>query len=222
MLIQIYQKYLTQRTSEGNIEKSLVVAPIVPVTNNNNNLRNKLKINDNVFIYGMHQANRHGLFNSMCLEAYKKIENNNNFFLMLGGESTYRTHAKNLGIKNIKFIEETGVTENIHAFLNTLTVYTHSRADGEVCSSSLTEALYHKLPILSHPAANMGHFEHIEGNGLLTGSVDEYAAEMLKLETDKDYYENISENAFNKYQNKYNYKILEQKYIDLVKDIIYN
>lgn len=220
ILICNWQANLWQQGG-GDINKCIVLAPIIPVPpKTTENLREFLGIPEDVFVFGMHQGNRGGLFHHMCLSAYKKIESNKNYFVMLGGNEDYRNYAQQLGIKNIKFIDATGDIDLIHKFLNTLNVFTHSRADGEVCSSAIIEALYHSLPVLSHPAGNMGHLEQIQGNGLVTSSVDEYATEMLKLQDNKDYYTEISINAYKKYDEKYNFKLLKQQYIDVYQGIL--
>jgi len=205
----------------GDSSKSVIIPPLVPVPLETvANMRAHLGIPEDVFVYGMHQDSRSGIFHPMCLNAYKKIESNKNFFVMLGGGREYREYAQQIGISNIKFLDATGDTNTIHTFLNTLNVFTHSRADGEVCSSAIIEALYHKLPVLSHPAGNMGHLEQIQGNGLVTSSVDEYAAEMLKLQENKDYYIEISAHAHQKYEKKYSFNTLKQQYLDVYQNII--
>jgi hypothetical protein len=207
----------------GDPNKMVILPPIIPVPEKTTtNLRTLLNIPEDVFVFGMHQGARGGLFSPNCLAAYKKIESNKNFFIMLGGEDRYRHYAHELGIKNIKFIESTSNVNYIHSFLNTLNVFAHSRADGEVCSSAIIEALYHGLPVLSHPAGNMGHAEQIVGNGLITSSIDEYANEMLKLQTTSAYYEEISNKALEKYNTVYEYNKLKQKYIDLYQNILQN
>ena len=166
----------------GDSSKMVTIAPLIQINSTTNNFRKKFNLANDTFVFGMHQRNGTGLFHPIALESYKKIESNKNYFIILGGEQQYRQYAQNLGIKNIKFLDESGDPEIIHTFLNTLNVFTHRRSDGEVCSSALIEALYHGLPILSHFAGNMGHFDQIKGNGLVTDSVDEYSAEMFRLQ----------------------------------------
>jgi hypothetical protein len=207
----------------GDSSRMEVLAPLIPVPEKNNlNLRAELGIPEDIFVYGMHQSILNSTVSNNCLAAYKRIESNKNYFLLLGGGEDYKKHAHSLGIKNIKFLNSTSDVSYIHKFLNTLNVFTHSRSDGEVCSSALIEALYHGLPIISHPAGNMGHAEQIEGNGLLTPSIEEYSNEMLKLQTNLNYYEEISNRALEKYNTVYEYNKLKQQYIDLYQEVLQN
>ena len=115
--------------------------------------------------------------------------------------------TEDLGIKNIHFIKFASLMENIHDFISGIDVYTHARADGEVCSASIIEAMYHGKPVITHPAENMGHMEQIDGCGKMAYSVNEYAEEMRLLKDNKNYYTEKSEKTLIKYKKQYSYYI---------------
>jgi glycosyltransferase involved in cell wall biosynthesis len=141
---------------------------------------------------------------------------------MLGGSLRYKKQAEMLGIKNIKFIPTSSDLYIIHKFLNTLDVYSHGRADGEQCSSSIIEGLSHHLPIISHFAPSMGQFEQIRDAGVVVRNSEEYACEMKKLIVDCDYKKIKSNNAKKIYETTYNVKSIMDEYIKLYKEIISN
>lgn len=137
----------------------------------------------------------------------------------MGGDPQYQAYVQERKLKNVLFVNSSSSVENIHKFLNTLNVFAHSRLDGEVCSACIIEALSHGLPVLSHPALNMGHVEQIGSCGIVTDSVDVYAKELQKLESSKDYYQEKSSLALQQYGDRYDYKKVEKQVIDLYNDI---
>lgn len=204
--------------SSGGDYKKVVIIPTVvyiPEKMPTDNLRSALGIPEDAFVYGFHQGARAGMFNPTSLNAYAKISNKNNYFIVMGADPQYRVYAHELGLKNIFFINSSSKLDNIHKFLNTINVFAHSRSDGEVCSACMIEALSHGLPILSHPALNMGHVEQIGNCGIITDSIEDYAKELQKLEQNTDYYKEKSFNALENYNKKFEYKMLEQRIIDL-------
>jgi glycosyltransferase involved in cell wall biosynthesis len=184
-------------------------------------LRKQLNIDEDVFIYGMHQGNREDIFSDIPLQAYKQIENKKTLFLMLGGAQKYRNQAQQLNIKNIKFLDFNGDSKYINDFVYTLDVFSHGRFDGEVCSAAIIEALYHGKPIISHPAINNGHFEQIDGCGFIAHSIDEYSKKMQLFFDNKHIYDILSMNSLLKYNNVYSFEKSIDKYINLYKEIVY-
>ena len=200
-------------TSGGDLKKAVVIPTVVRVPENmpTDNLRSDLGIPAEAFVYGFHQGARRDMFNSTSLDAFNKIQSKNNYFIIMGGDPAYRSYVYEKNIQNVIFINSCARVNDIHRFLNTLNVFAHSRADGEVCSASIIEALCHGLPVLSHPAINMGHVEQIGDCGIVTDSTEEYAAELLALEQSKTYYEEKSGIALQQYKAKYDYKLVEQQ-----------
>jgi glycosyltransferase involved in cell wall biosynthesis len=200
----------------GNIRKVEIVPSIVKVPEKRSSkIREKLNIPEDAFIYGFHQASRPDIYSHISIQAYSTIENQNTHFILLGGCAKHIELAQRLGIKNIHFIKFTSSVESIHDFISGIDVYTHSRSDGEVCSASIIEAMYHGKPVISHPGLNMGHLEQISDCGKMTYSIEEYSKEMKMLKDNKDYYLEKSEKTLTKYKNKYDYKIIEKDIINI-------
>lgn len=178
--------------------------------------RKRHSIPDDAFVYGLHQAK--GVGSLVALQAFSRIQKSNTYYAILGGSETHRQYCQNNNIKNVIFLDHTSSVDEIHDFLDGIDVYAHCRIDGEVCSASITEAMYHKKPIISFigDGSNLGHVEQIEDCGKMTYSVDEYEKEMIALQN-KNYYEEMSSKVFEKYNSTYSYKIVEQKFLELIK-----
>lgn len=189
----------------GNLSKAIIIPTLVdiPPFDLKYNLRSKLSIPEDAFVFGFHQANREDIFSSVSLCAYKIIQNKNTHFILLGGGQKHRAFAIDNGLKNIHFLDFSSDEKFVHYFLNSINVFAHARRDGEVCSAAIIEALYHGLPIISHPALHMGHLEQIENCGKVCYSIEEYAREMFLIRNNKDYHEFLSSNCRYKYNNMY-------------------
>ncbi|MHA2053427.1 MAG: FkbM family methyltransferase [Candidatus Hodarchaeales archaeon] len=161
----------------------------------------------NKFIYGFHQRDSEHISSTIPLEAYKEIESDDTAFLLLGGSHIHIDKAKELKLKNFYHIPHSGDSKVIHKFLNTLDVYSHGRRDGETFGTVFVEAMYHKKPCLSHKAPANGHVEIVGNAGKVveSGDVSSYSSEMLRLKTDKTYYQNLSNIGYERYKNIYSY-----------------
>jgi glycosyltransferase involved in cell wall biosynthesis len=202
----------------GNIKKAEIIPSIVKVPRKRpSSIRQILNIPEDAFVYGLHQGNRDDIFSPNALLAYAKVQNPNNYYLMMGGCKAHRDMAQQLKLKNIKFVDFCNETEVIHDFIAALDVYAHARSDGEVCSAAIIEAMYHGKPVITHPALNMGHLEQVEGCGKVAHTLDEYANEMLLLENSPDYYKEKSEKTLNRYEEKYNYVKVEEDMVRFYK-----
>ena len=174
-------------------------------------------------VFGFHQRNDRNIFSEIPLAAYKKIENSNTHFILLGGSDKHREQARALEISNITFLDYTSDTSRIYSFLTTLDVYAHGRKDGEVNSTAMAEALHFGLPIISHTSdIHNGHVECISNAGVVVNTVDEYAEVIHKLQNDTDYLTTLSENAKVRFNEKYDLqtqiKLIEDLYTSVVKD----
>jgi len=206
--------------SGGNANRMVVIPTIVYVPEKQkSSLRQRLGIPENAFVYGLHQRNDEGIFSPVCLWAYSQVQSEDTYFLLLGGSSKHRQLAQELNLKNIIFLDFAAGVETIHEFLGSLDVYTHARSDGEVCSAAIIEAMYHGLPVVTHPAQNMGHAEQIEGCGRMCWSVQEYIEEMQKLKNEKSYFLDMKQATLNAYYHKYCYKKIENWYLEIYKNI---
>ena len=204
----------------GDTNKLIVIPVVVEAPSKKpSTIKKKLNIPEDVFVYGFHQRNSEDIFSSLSLDAYKQIENDNNFFLLLGGSLKHREHARKLNIKNIKFIEHNPDLEFIHNFLSGLNVYTHARSDGEICSLSIIEALSNSLPVITHPAGNMGQIEQVAGCGFVEENSTNYANRMKAFENDKNFYTDYVLKAKNKYEQFYSYEKVKSDILNLFSQI---
>lgn len=206
----------------GNIKKAVIIPNLVFVPKKRKStLRAKLGIPEDAFVYGFHQRNDPSIFSPVSLYAYSLISNKNNHFIVLGGSHFHRQEAKKLNLINIHFMNFSSSHDVIHDFLSSIDVFAHSRVDGEVCSVSMIEAMYHGKPIITHPGSvSMGHLEQIEGCGCMAYSVEDYAEEMRTIENNKSYYNELVERTLNKYNQDYSYEKVKNKIVDLYESII--
>lgn len=183
-----------------------------------NNFREQLGLN-NKFVYGFHQRNTEDLFSEVPLLAYKKIQNNDTAFVLLGGSNKYKKQAEELDLINFINLEHTGNESIIHSFLETIDVFTHGRNDGETFGAVFTEAMYHKKPCISHKAQCNGHIEVIGFGGKVfeRHDIDGYSQEMLKFKNDKTYYNKISTYGSNHYLLNYSIETQIEKIIQIIK-----
>lgn len=184
--------------------------------------RQELRLENN-FVFGFHQRNDDAIFSDIPLRAYKEVENDNNAFVLLGGGKKYKEQAKELGIKNIYFLPHTGDVNKIHSFLQILDVYAHGRRDGELNSTAIAEAMYYGKPIISHISdAFNGHVECIGNAGTVANSVEEYVNCLKKIEADKVFYSEVSNNALKQFNRLYAYEPQMQNIIDIYRDALNN
>jgi len=207
---------------QGGNEKTLKIIPLCreEINKNNDDLRKSLNLQKK-FIFGFHQREDDTIFSEIPLKAYKKIADNLNYFLLLGGSKKYSEQAKDLNIKNFLQLKSTSNLKNIYKFLNTLDVFTHGRKYGETMGLVLIEAMRFGLPVLSHKAKSNAQIEVIGNAGSVFAkkNIFSYANKMKKLQKNKHYYEVLSTSALQRYENCYSTQSILKKYDDLVNEI---
>ena len=204
----------------GGDPSRVVIIPVpVEIVGSSESYREEFGWEDK-FVFGMHQRDDYNIFSPMPLEAYDEIESDDTAFLILGGSSNYRKQAKDLRLKNVRFLDTTSNISLIHKFLNTLDVYAHGRSDGEQCSSAIIEGLSHSLPMISHTAPSMGQLEQIGNAGKVVNNYSEYADVMRSMIDDKKYYGECVINASKRYNEVYNVKAIIERYCELYREVI--
>ena len=203
----------------GDPSRAVIIPVPVEIVGSDESYREEFGWEDK-FVFGMHQRDDYNIFSPMPLEAYDEIESDDTAFLILGGSSNYRKQAKDLGLKNVRFLDTTSNISLIHKFLNTLDVYAHGRSDGEQCSSSIIEGLSHSLPMISHTAPSMGQLEQIGDAGDVVDDYIEYAEVMISMMKDRQYYNDCVNNASKRYQEIYNVESIIKKFSDLYKEVV--
>ena len=203
----------------GDSSRAVIIPVPVEIVGSDESYREEFGWEDK-FVFGMHQRDDYNIFSPMPLEAYDEIESDDTAFLILGGSSNYRKQAKDLRLKNVRFLDTTSNISLIHKFLNTLDVYAHGRSDGEQCSSAIIEGLSHSLPMISHTAPSMGQLEQIGNAGKVVNNYSEYADVMRSMIDDKKYYGECVINASKRYNEVYNVKAIIERYCELYREVI--
>lgn len=209
----------------GNASKVVVIPAFAEEVDVDGDYREQLGISKDDFVFGLHQRDSDNIYSPIPLAAFNELKRRhpNIKFVLLGGSDKYK--AQDEGDGSVYFLPFSSDLKNIHKFLNTLDVYTHGRADGEVCSAAIIEGLMHSLPVVTHAAPNMGHAAQVDnGAGYMCFSKNEYVAAMEKLLTDKSAYKTNSELAYAKYQNNYsrlaNVNKIAKVYEDVYKEVL--
>jgi glycosyltransferase involved in cell wall biosynthesis len=110
-------------------------------------------------------------------------------------------------------------------FLRTLNVFAHGRADGEVNSQAMAEAMSFGKPIVSHLSRyDNGHVECIGNAGLVVGvdDVAAYASEMHRLMQDKKYLQEKQRAAFANFKENYELDGQMQRFIAIYESVLTN
>jgi len=212
-----------QWVKDGGIKKKSIVIPPVreEIIKTEEDFRKELGI-ENKFIFGFHQRNDKNIFSQVPIKAFNRIENEDNFFLLLGGSSLYSEYAKKIKLKNFIRLESSSEVDIINKFLNTLDVFTHGRKHGETFGLVLTEAMSYSLPIISHRADSNAQEEVIGDAGRIfhNSNIYSYSREMLRLQSSKSYYDEISRKSYSRYINFYNEQSVLERYSKLINECI--
>jgi hypothetical protein len=171
----------------GKISNSTVIPIPANMPATDRNMRAELDIPSSALVAGFHQQASDVTYSSIPLASFSLIERYGYYFLIFGGSNKYRQQARALGLKNVRFLPHTGNAESISAFLNTLDVFAHGRADGETFGAVFAEAMMHGKPCMSHltTIAN-GQIETIGPAGFVVDGVGAYAQGILRLFNDPE------------------------------------
>ena len=200
--------------SGGRIEKSSVIATPVFSPATNTNLRKKLGIPENALVCGFHQRNDDRIFSPIPLDAFAQTSNSNRHFLVMGGRESYREQAATLGVSNVHFLEHSGDSVRISAFLNSLDIFAHGRRDGETFGTVLAEAMAHERPCLSHASLvgnNNAQIETMGPGGLFAQDLDEYCQMLETLFENEELRKKLAQKARTHAERYYSLSACVQK-----------
>lgn len=184
------------------------------------NLRCELGIPSDAIVAGFHQRVDDYTFSHIPLEAFCRHDKENFFFLLMGGSVRYRKQARELGLKNIRFLEHSSDKVDISKFLNSLNVFSHGRYDGETYGGVFAEALMHGLPCISHfSAIDNAHFETVGPHGFVVKNVFDYAHLLGKFFNDEDLRMKLSERSKEFAHGRYGESIFETKILGVFADL---
>ncbi|MBC8443073.1 MAG: glycosyltransferase family 4 protein [Proteobacteria bacterium] len=206
-------------TSEPEKAIEIPLLSFLEEENVKTNYRKKLGISKDTVVYGMHQRPNDGIFSPMLIESYSKFKDEDVALVILGGSDLYKQQAKNLGIKNVHFLETSADSNVIHGFLNTLDVYTHARHDGETQGCVLVEAMFHGLPIVTHTAPAMGHKDTMGPSGFMCNNADEYFEKMKLLLNDKERKKYV-ELSQTRYKEAFSLNHIVDSYVNIYEEIM--
>lgn len=199
----------------------LVSHPMIVNGSIGKSLRDELGL-QNKTIFGFHQRDSDEIYSDIPLIAFREIEDETNHFIIMGGSKLYREQAKNLGIKNITFLDFSGDREKIYSFLKSLDIYAHGRKDGEVNSTAMAEALYFGLPVISHKSEiHNGHVECIGDAGIVVDSTDDYV-KALNLYSDPKYRKEKRDLAKKRFQDLYEENGQMRNIVNIYMDVVNN
>ena len=204
----------------GEPDKAVVIPPAIEMPQVTGNLRDELGISEDTVVYGMHQRADDGIFSQVLMPCWEasKASKKNACLLVLGGSQYYNIHAQQLGLQNVIFLDPTGDVNRVHQFLNTVDVYTHARKDGEQCSSSIIEALYHGIPVIGHLAPSMGHRDQIRDAGYICSTFGEYSDAIDSL-YEKEKRKSLSEIARKRYEETFSLNSVVDSYVNIYNNI---
>lgn len=208
----------------GDWLRSVVIShPVEMAKTEVHSLRDKLQIPKNRVICGFHQRNDESIFSPYPLEAYALCETENTHFIILGGSRKHRDQAEDLNIKNITFLDYTSDQNLIYDFLSTLDLYVHGRADGEVNSTAMAEAMYFGLPILSHTSStNNGHVECIGDAGFVAHDIAEYKNKLSQWLSNSSQRHALRERAILRFKEKYELDNQMKRIVAIYEDVLEN
>jgi hypothetical protein len=211
-------------SSGGDKKRARLIS--VPIENKkieSANLKNKLGINDKKNIFGFSQRKDDSIFSEIPLNAYSAIEDDQSSFIVLGGSPKYQKQANELKLKSFFQIDFDSVENLEELFLNTLTIFTHGRKDGEINSTAIALAMRNGLPIVSHISKfNNGHVEQISNAGKVCKDTPEYILELKKLLNNREYYLLRSENSFKNFLLNYEMEAQIKKIEEIYHDVLRN
>lgn len=207
-------------TAGGEPDKAIVIPPAIEMPNVSGDLRTELNISSDTVVYGMHQRADDGIFSQALMPSWQgsSASKEKTCLLILGGSEHYQKHAAFLDLDNVIFLPSTGDVNRVHKFLNTIDVYTHARKDGEQCSSSIIEALYHGIPVIGHVAPSMGHRDQIRDAGYICSTFQEYADAIDSLYDDETR-QRLSKLARKRYDETFSLQSVVDAYVNIYNNI---
>lgn len=221
--ISEFSKNMWIKKGGDKLRTAMISHPIIIPKYNRINIRGKLGIREDDFVFGLHQRDNDYIFSDMPLNAYARIENDHTAFVICGGSQRYREQANKLKLKRAFFIDATDSNDIIYSFLESLDVYAHGRFDGELNSTALAEAMYFGLPIITHPSnVYNGQLEVIDGNGFIAHNCDEYAQKMKLLQQDKKAYLSCAKKSREMFSRKYDSDVQIQNLMNIFDDVLCN
>lgn len=167
-------------------------------------LRAELHIPQNAVVAGFHQRNADNIFSPIPLNSFAKLQQNDRYFIILGGGEKYTQQAQKLGIKNFIQLPHTHDRNMISKFLNTLDIFAHGRRDGETFGYVFAEAMIHHLPCIGHKSRKQNaHKDTIDNGGFFVRSQKEYTQKLKILFENEKLRTELAEKAYSSAKKRF-------------------
>lgn len=178
-------------------------------------------LNKETMVYG--RIGREGNWTDHGILGFKAALqiNPNSYFIVISPCPEDRAFYSSWEHKDrVLLIDPTSDDRLIQKFFNTLDVFLHYRADGEVCSVAIAQAMANKLPVVSHKSnVYNGQVEMLYGCGFVADSKEAYVEFVKRLAQDRHLRTFTGTSAYQKYQMVYSPEavlpLYETEYISL-------
>ena len=176
---------------------SMIYNPIPMPIGTTDNLKSELNIPDDYHVFG--RIGRKANFHPISLLSLSRLKKMNIKFkyIIIGACDQTISMIENLGLTDeCIIINPTNDDELIHKFHNTIDVFLHYRSDGECHSTAISQAMIYGVPIVSHYAGYNGQSENIKDGGYVVNNENDYFEYIMKLISNDEMYNIVSENAY--------------------------
>jgi len=154
------------------------------------NLRIKLSISENEFIFGRIGRPDDNIFDPIGINAFKEAvkEYSNCHYLIVAPSPKLIQIVEEEKIPNVHFLPLIPNEKDIWAFHNAIDVLAHFRKDGETCGLNIAESMMCGKPIISHKSIIWNaHLEYLDNTFSRVAEIDdanqytEYMKEFIQL-----------------------------------------
>jgi len=170
--------------------------PIPLPINNNEDLKKELNISEGCLVFG--RIGRKDNFHPIsldCLYKFKQLGFKFKYIIIGACNNTLsKINELNLNDECI-VLDTTNDDDFIDKFHKSLDVFLHYRSDGETFGTAIAQSMMYGNPVISHYAGYNAQSEIISNGGYVSHNENDYLEELIKLVTDKNYYNTISNNA---------------------------
>lgn len=187
----------------------------------------KLEICKDKFVYGRIGRPDANIYSNINLQAYKEIETDDTMFLYVAPNSRAIDDAKNLGIKNIHFINPTVDEKLISSFYYSIDVLCHSNSLGETFGNTIAEGMMYGKPVISHigmkgwPQAQPELLGDMKELFITDNLVTNYANMMNRLKNDNDFMVKTSLYLYKRAHELFSFYNVAKRYLDVYKKLLY-
>lgn len=140
-------------------------APVAGSTEDGIKIRKNFGISDTGFVFGRIGRADNGIFDSIGIEAFKKIQKDypHAHYIIMSPPPILVEQVTKESIKNVHFLKPSSEEKDIWAFHQSIDCLAHFRKDGESCGLNIAESMLCGKPILSHRSAQWNaHTEYLD------------------------------------------------------------